>query len=131
MRSAADAGDKQHMRERGCAQSRASLLGCASSSSALLSESLLSIATASAAAAAVAADACIRCSDPAKSVLERHKFLLDKNASHTPIGRGSTQIAASRGVGCGPPASSFFDGDRHGDGHPRTLETSMATGSNG
>ena len=27
----------------------------------------------------------------------------------TPIGRGSTQIAASRGVGCGPPASSFFD----------------------
>jgi len=47
------------------------LLGCASSSSVLLSESLLSIATASAAAAAVAADACIRCSDPAESVIER------------------------------------------------------------
>ena len=30
----------------------------------------------------------------------------------TPIGRGSTQIAASRGVGCGPPASSFFDNSK-------------------
>jgi len=54
------------MRERGFAQSRASIVGLRIIifSAAV---SLLSIATALAAAAAVAADACIRCSDPSDS----------------------------------------------------------------
>jgi len=79
---AADAGDKQHMRERGFAQSRASIVGLRIiifSSVVRITVfhrhgcgDLLSIAPASAAAAAVAADACIRCSDPhtTESVLE-------------------------------------------------------------
>ena len=57
-------------------------------------------------------DVTLKCHEPRtyiRSWREHFQQTLHKNASHAPCGRGSTQIAASRGVGCGPPASSFFD----------------------